>query len=438
MGWVVYYYANSTKYYAKDIDALTDDKLFSFPGVAVVMFRISWSHLEPEEGRYRWDLIDEPAKRFIKKGIKIGIRVSCSENVPGQPYATPKWVFDAGAKSHRFRPGYPGVLDEVSGENREPDFNDEIFLKKFENFLKEFSKRYDGARDVAFVDIGSFGVYGEGHTWSSTKIGYQDGVIQRHILLHKKYFKNTVLVANHNFADYRQDGVRDWSPIYFSANNGLAFRDDSILVDKGKRAFYDQAMSDLFFRKQPVILETGEYSSRLKSGRWDPDKVIQAVKEYRASYLGAYWSPYDYWQANKNLVLDVNRIIGYRYNISSVSYASEMTLGTKQNIVYVVQNVGVAKCLSKGWFKWSLLDKNGNLVWGVIDQDFDVCGLYRDAIGGAKLKRDFSFYVGKKIPAGEYDLVFSVVDEKDVPWLELPLNNIVGNKTYAVGRVVIK
>lgn len=439
MGWTIYYYANSLKYYANEIDKVTDAQLFSFPGLSTAMFRLSWSHIEPAEGNYRWDLIDNPANRFISNGIKIAIRISNSENAADQPYATPKWVFDAGAASVRFQPGYPGILDVANGANREPVFNDPIFLEKLEKFIKNFANRYDGDPNVAYIDIGSFGVYGEGHTYSSTKTGYDASVVKTHIDLYRKYFKKTKLIANHNFADHAQDGTRNIKIIEYAASLGLGFRDDSILIDKEDRAFYDQEMAALFYRQSPVILETGEYSTRVKKGYWNPIKILEAVKAYRASYIGAYWDPVGYMSKNMEIINEVNKIIGYRYAFSSVSYPDSMVRGDAIKISYVLRNSGVSKCYKNGWVEFSLYKKNGDLVAKSVNDSVNVCDIYKDSFNNKLLEDYFSMEISSDVPEGSYIIYASVVDEQGYPWLELPHDGkMAGENRYKVGTIIIR
>ena len=69
----------------------------------MVYLRVPWAFLEPDEGEFNWALLDTPAQRWIAKGKKIAIRVSCSES--WWRYATPKWVQDAGAKGIEFEFG---------------------------------------------------------------------------------------------------------------------------------------------------------------------------------------------------------------------------------------------------------------------------------------------------------------------------------------------
>ena len=65
-------------------------------------------------------------------------------------YVTPKWVFDEGAKSYKYKT-LLGVTQIV------PKWNDKIFLKEVNNFILALSERYDGNENIAYIDIRSYG-----------------------------------------------------------------------------------------------------------------------------------------------------------------------------------------------------------------------------------------------------------------------------------------
>ena len=161
MGWTMHYYSDYLQNYGSKLEP--SDTLDDFPGLSCVFLRLPWSHIEKEEGVYNWSIVDTPAQRWIDKGKQVAFRFTCSESF--MRYATPQWVEKAGAKGYNFKPGE--MRDD--GPYWEPDYGDPIFLEKLEHFLAAAAKRYDGNPNVAFFDIGSVGVWGEGHTLSSTK-----------------------------------------------------------------------------------------------------------------------------------------------------------------------------------------------------------------------------------------------------------------------------
>lgn len=99
--------------------------------VSVGYTRFNWSDIEPQEGKYNWQLIDNAINNFAADGKKFAFGVKCAATSVNSQYVTPKWVFDAGAK---------GTTKEVefwlTGEKTIqtiPDWGDSIFLEKLNN-----------------------------------------------------------------------------------------------------------------------------------------------------------------------------------------------------------------------------------------------------------------------------------------------------------------
>jgi len=193
MGFVLHYYDNSPTSYGSKL--APDDLLTDWPGLSLVYLRIPWSYIEPEEGKFNWSVLDTPIQRYGQRGIRSALRLTCSES--WMEYPTPKWVADAGAKGYRFTPG-KGIVPD--GKYWEPDYDDPVFLQKLDKFLKAVAERYDNDPGMDFIDVGSFGVWGEGHTWSSTRKAYSDETIQRIVDLHLKRFKKLKIIAQDDFA----------------------------------------------------------------------------------------------------------------------------------------------------------------------------------------------------------------------------------------------
>lgn len=239
MGWTMHFYSNVARNYGSKLEP--SDTLEDCQGVSTVYLRLPWSYLEPEEGKYNWAILDTPAQRWIAKGKKIALRITCSEN--WMTYATPKWVKDAGAKGTFYQYGKGRVK---SGGPWDPFFDDPIFLKKLEAFLAAYAKRYDGNPSVEFVDVGTYGLWGEGHTHASSR---QDKIeLQKlHIDLHLKYLKKTLLCISDDFVGHNKPGKR--FPITdYALSKGVTIRDDSIITNmsKGAKLWHHAERAQLF------------------------------------------------------------------------------------------------------------------------------------------------------------------------------------------------
>jgi len=428
MGWVFHYYDNVPANYGSRLEP--SDTVDEFPGLTVLYLRIPWSYVEPEEGRFQWSVLDSPAERWIAKGRRIALRISCSES--WMRWATPEWVAKAGAKGHNFTVG-KGV--DPNGPFWEPDYDDPVFLEKLDRFLAALGARYDGDPSVAFVDVGSFGVWGEGHTFASTRLPYSADTLKRHIDLYRKHFPRTLLAANDDFVDQgRGQGVMD-----YARSRGLTLRDDSILVQGGANAYFHAALAQPFWPSVPVVLESEHYGGSRDRGHWkDGGQYLQAVEEYHASYASIHWWPHEFLQENRDLVRRINLRLGYRLQLAEASWPASVRAGGAWRFAATWRNAGVAPCLPGGFPAVTLKDAKGGIAAVFADDGFDVRALPVGPPEQAEARtRRAEFALPFSLRTGVYDVCVSVGTRTGTPRIALPLEGGDGGRRYRLGAVEV-
>lgn len=431
MGWVFHYYDNNPGNYGSRLEP--SDTLDDFPGLTVIYLRIPWAYLEPEEGKFNWSVLDTPAQRWIAKGKQVAFRFSCCES--WTRWATPEWVQKAGAQGHEFIPGRGIVEAPEKGTLWEPDYNDPIFLEKLDHFLAAAAQRYDGNPEVAFIDVGSFGVWGEGHTFSSTRLPYSAETLRRHIDLYKKHFPRTLLAANDDFASQGR-GVE---VIDYARQQGLTLRDDSILVQAGKNAYFNAAMAQGIWERLPVILESEHYGPSRDRGAWgDGHLYLQAVEDYHASYTSIHWWPHEYLAEQREQIGQINRRLGYRLQLREAQWPAQLRPGQPLSIATRWRNAGVAPCLPGGFPAVTLKDARGGIVGVFVDDSFDMRKLPVAAPDAApEVAQSADFALPFQLHAGTYDLFISVGTRTGTPTIALPLAGNDGQRRYRLGSVQI-
>ncbi len=435
MGWVLHHYDNIAFNYGGKLEP--SDTVDDFPGVTTVYLRIAWSHLEPQEGRFCWSVLDTPAQRWHDKGKRIALRISCCESF--MRYATPQWVEKAGAKGHNFKPG-TGV--DPNGPYWEPDYDDPVFLEKLDHFLAALAERYDGNPEVDFIDVGSFGVWGEGHTFASTRLPYSAETIRKHIDLHTKHFKKTLLAANDDFASHG----RGRQTIEYAAARGLTLRDDSILVQGSDNAYFNAEFASLFWRHLPVVLESEHYGPSRDRGNWkDGSQYLEAIEKYHASYATVHWWPREFLAANEDLVRRINLRLGYRLQLIEASWPSEIPADGDFWFATKWRNAGVAPCLPGGHPALTIRDAKGGIVGVFVDAEFDMRTLRTAEPGEAPAethRADFALPLviderTRPMKPGEYEVYISVGTPTGTPKIALPLPNDDGHQRYPLGKLTV-
>ena len=355
-------------------------------------------------------------------------------------YATPQWVEKAGAKGYNFNPR-TGV--DPNGPYWEPDYDDPVFLEKLDHFLAALADRYDGNPEVAFIDVGSVGVWGEGHTFASTRKPYSVETIRRHIDLHTKHFKKTLLVANDDFA------LHDRGPatIEYAAKQGLGLRDDSILVQGGDKAYFNAGFAQLFWQHVPVVLESEHYGPSRDRGNWkDGSQYLEAVEKYHASYATVHWWPREFLAENQDLVRKINLRLGYRLQLVEASWPGEIPVDGAFWFATTWQNAGVAPCLPDGHPAFTIKDAKGGIAGVFVDEGANMRNLRVAEPGKAPAeshKAEFALPLAsdertRPLKPGVYEVYVSVGTATGTPKIALPLPADDGHHRYRLGKLEIR
>jgi len=309
-GWEFHYFDNSIVVYHDKLKP--GDYLKDFPGLRNIYLRFAWSYMEPREGKFNWQLIDTVINNWTARGYQVSFRITCKETHDAV-FATPEWVMKAGAK---------GNFRDVEGRKSwEPDYGDPVLLQKLETFHKAFAARYDGKPWLAYVDIGSIGEWGEGHTAYSGWYDVPVWVVKKHIDIFKKYYKKTTLIISDDIMGQRDadDGSFDKILKYCLAN-GIGFRDDSNGVTWYVTLGFDYAnirspeIFDLVWEHIPVILESGHYSEINIDNMWDNGKRLEkGIEETHATYISFHHWPREWLAENRDVAERLANKCGYWY-----------------------------------------------------------------------------------------------------------------------------
>jgi len=434
MGWTLHFYSNIPGNYGSKLAPA--DTLDDFPGLSTVYLRIPWAYLEPQEGQYNWALLDTPAQRWIAQGKRIALRLTCSEN--WMRFATPEWVKDAGARGSFY--SY-GKGRDPKGGAWDPFFDDPIFLEKLDRFLGAAGARYNGSPRVEFIDIGTYGLWGEGHTHASSQ---QDHIaIQKHhIDLHLKHFKDSLLCISDDFAGHNKPGKR--FPITdYALSRGVTIRDDSIMVQPPPRSWYHSDMAQAFWPRLPVILEHEHYGSSKKRGAWgDGSLLLKAVEDYHASFMSIHWWPRVLLQENRALIDRINQRLGYRLLPTQVSWPQAVTIGKRFQVHWTWSNKGVAPCYSDAFPALTLKDDQGGIVSVLSDEALTMRDLKIGPPGKSPSSAHTSeFVVGLVAPntkPGPVNVFISVGERDGTPRIALPLPDHDGQHRYRLGTLILQ
>ncbi|MGW1626932.1 beta-galactosidase [Streptomyces sp. NPDC002172] len=206
------------------------------PDVAGRSLVYYWARLEPQQGQYCWNLIDQDMKPWVAAGKKVVLRVSAAgwakwDTAADSAHGTPAWVYAQGVKS----------VTEQDGAVM-PEYWNQTFESDLDTFLAAFAARYDGNAAVSAVDI-SIGVGGESKAdseknpdllplWQS--IGYTDelwwGYAQHTIATYTNVFHRTplALMPDRTFIG-GTDGYDESRIVDYAVAKGIWLQDNGVV-----------------------------------------------------------------------------------------------------------------------------------------------------------------------------------------------------------------
>lgn len=398
------------------------DTLDWFPGVNAVYFRVGWAHLEPEEGCYNWEYTDRIAQHWIAKGKQVSYCWIVFSTV-GSMAATPQWLQRSGAQGWYFPATNGKPIPQWI-----PNWDDSIFLEKFDNFLAAAAARYDGKLWLQFIEIGSLGTWGEGHTG----VGY--GVAtppippitptaqKKHLDLWRKNFPHSTLLVNHAYEQVSwaspPAGATAKGPVEYADSLGYGLADWSILV-QACCPYTSGDLAEPIWPHHPIGLEDEHYGfAYLQTKSWgDGSAYRDAMEHYHASFLRMNWWPGEFLNGNNkdlpgnyDLVTQMNRRVGYRLQIARASWPIQIKTGTTLTVELHLRNAGVAPCFGGGHATISLLDSKGRLKAEALDTEFDVAALVPgpSVEQAPTVARSISLPIPSGLDAGVYNICVSI------------------------------
>ena len=302
--------------------------------------RISWSIVEPEEGIFNWEKLDNLIENYKNRGKKYAFGILCASSSSTNEYVTPKWVFDAGAEYYTYNNTSYNIIQKI------PVWTDAIFLEKLNNFITALAERYDGNENIAFIDIRSYGNWGEQHLGG---IGGEyissDELQELYLKPYREAFSKTLLVSP--CGESRYNKAYAWA-----IENGISLRRDGIF------GYSDGSECIMAYGKLPTVFEyTNDYNWMKKNDYWSQEVLLQYLENGRPSYL-----QFDMYKENKEYCEMLANKIGYYFRFKGATYTNKVTTLEESNIKLNFINEGVAPLYEDCTVYIGLLDSNYNLV----------------------------------------------------------------------------
>lgn len=324
-----------------------------------------WDKINPEKGVYDFSELDDLLDALWEHEMGYALRVLpyspsfiSSNSTPTQEYDwTPKWVYDMGAKKIKAK------LEGTSYYAQVPVWDDEKYIWAAKELAKALAEKYDGDPRIEYIDIRSFGEWGEWHTSHLEGSEMPSLEIQKDILdYYTTVFKKTQLVLP-------SDG---YGEIYsYALKKGITKRDDGFIGIPGTA----DSLVRAYNANLPTIAENlGGYATMLEYDdiipggylKWTAQRWVDAIKTAHLTYYVLDQESdcgYQFYNENKALADSMTHIIGYNFRITQAELISNLDANKSSSQLNItISNTGIAPCFFDIFLVAELADSLGNSI----------------------------------------------------------------------------
>ena len=312
-----------------------DGDVPGYPRSTLSYWRWYWEEIEPENGAFRWDVIDGTLETARSRGQRVAIRLMPANGDLGAP----RWYRDLGVAGFEYVPE-ANVGSEK--KNWMPDHNDPNYLKYMGRLVENFGRRYDGHPDVDHVDIGSLGHWGEWHfAFVKPRPTVRPEVRRALVDIYLDHFKKTPLVML----------IGGGEDLAYAVSRGAGWRAGCLgdlgywgphwnhMKDRYQQAL-DEAGANEAWRRAPVALEACGVMQKWADEGYDVEFIFNEALRWRCSIFNNKSSPIPprWWGATERFL----KRMGYRLVLRHVTHPLKVRAGEGLRIDSEWENVGVA------------------------------------------------------------------------------------------------
>ncbi|MFC5281949.1 DUF4832 domain-containing protein [Pedobacter alpinus] len=314
--------------------------------------RYDWADIQPQEGNYNWNWINNEIAECKLKGKKFAFGIMCANTnrsintIDKGKYVTPKWVFNAGAKSRTINATYWETGQTI--KQVIPVWTDAVFINKLHQFIAALGVRYNGNPDIAFVDIRDYGNWGEQHLYELGGVNITSTQLKTMFILpYKNAFSNTQLINPWGEAFYND--TYEWA-----VDNKIGMRSDGIFK------YSNGSETTRAHQKAPSVFEyTANYEWLTSENYWNADTLLSYIEIGKPSYIQFDTQMY---LANPTLYTKIANRVGYHFVLKNVKIPKSLSNNQIFSVETSVLNKGVTKVYENCELVIALLDAKGNVI----------------------------------------------------------------------------
>ena len=325
-----------------------------------------WNKLNPAKGVYDWSELEELLDALTAHNMGYALRVFPyspsfirDNNTPEENYDwTPKYVYEEGAKKITAR------YKDNNANAAVPVWDDSVYLYYAKEFATALAAKYDGDPRIEYIDVRSFGEWGEWHVSNLDGSKMPSVEIQKDMLkYYASVFKKSLLVLP-------SDGYGD---VYtYALSLGITKRDDCLIGIPGTA----DSLVRAYEANMPTVAENCggyaimlNYTDVIPGGylKWTPERWVDAITTAHLTYyvLDQDFDDcgYRFYNDNKALADSMTKVLGYNFTVTQAELRTVATAKDTANTLNItVKNTGVAPCFFDIYMVAEFVDSTGKAL----------------------------------------------------------------------------
>ena len=335
-------------------DSVDDD-------VTLLYVDITWRELEPEEGIFDWEKIEEENQfdRWRLEGKHIVLRFLC--DLPGdeEHMDIPDWLYKKiGGAGTAYHNSY--------GYGFCPDYSNSKFITYHQKAVDALGERYGQDTFISYVELGSLGHWGEWHIDSSEGLPEmpEQEIRAKYIRHWVDAFPHAKILMRRPFAEAEQYGFGLYNDMVGNQKSTAEWMD---WIQSGGE--YDQTGEENALVPMPDAWKTAPIGGELTSSipmqqllNTNLSTTIKHARDTHTTFLGPKIADEKYSKGYDEILLNM----GYRIWISDMTLSPKMGGGIQVDLTW--QNSGVAPLYADWPTYVQVVDKSGRILeWVAVD-----------------------------------------------------------------------
>ncbi|MGB5757227.1 MAG: DUF4832 domain-containing protein [Acidimicrobiales bacterium] len=304
---------------------------------------IKWSDLEPRNGVFDFDAVEEVIGRSGSRNRHLVLRLYCDWwGQDQQSRGCPNWMYsEVGVKRLR-------------GDNGRyiTDYNDPRYVDQAVQAIRALAGRYDDDPRIYAFQLGILGYWGEWHTWGSQFDGQSYDITTE--------TETRILDAYQQSFDRARLMARYPDRSILATADGLGFHNDYFRPNNGHSAEFDEAVSSgRRWMGGPI---GGEVPPGLSSNDY---QQLYATSQGREMIETGHYStmkPGSVAAQYSDRHMELHKRFGYNFQIEEARFAGARPSSGRVGVELKVRNIGVAPFYYDWQVQFALLGDDGQPV----------------------------------------------------------------------------